>query len=69
VGDLYRMITNDVSDYINLLVRFAHIICNHPYFKVFSIRKEREAIKFEYPVFETVNVGVKRRSSKHVIVY
>jgi len=23
----YRMITNDVSDYINLLVRIAHIIC------------------------------------------
>jgi hypothetical protein len=26
----YRVITNDVSDYINLLVRIAHIICNHP---------------------------------------
>jgi len=26
----YRLITNDVSDYINLLVRIAHIICNHP---------------------------------------
>jgi len=25
----YRVITNDVSDYINLLVRIAHIICNH----------------------------------------
>jgi hypothetical protein len=25
----YRMITNDVSDYINLLVRIAHIICKH----------------------------------------
>jgi len=24
------MITNDVSDYINLLVRIAHIICNRP---------------------------------------
>jgi len=24
------MITNNVSDYINLLVRIAHIICNHP---------------------------------------
>jgi hypothetical protein len=23
------VITNDVSDYINLLVRIAHIICNH----------------------------------------
>jgi hypothetical protein len=25
-------ITNDESDYINLLVRIAHIICNHPLF-------------------------------------
>jgi len=24
------VITNYVSDYINLLVRIAHIICNHP---------------------------------------
>jgi len=24
------VITNDVSDYISLLVRTAHIICNHP---------------------------------------
>jgi len=24
------VITNGVSDYINLLVRIAHIICNHP---------------------------------------
>jgi len=23
------MITNDVSDYINVLVRIGHIICNH----------------------------------------
>jgi hypothetical protein len=27
---IYGLITNDVSDYINLLVRIAHIICNHP---------------------------------------
>jgi hypothetical protein len=26
----YGVIINDVSDYINLLVRVAHIICNHP---------------------------------------
>jgi hypothetical protein len=26
----YRVIANDVSGYINLLVRIAHIICNHP---------------------------------------
>jgi len=25
----YRVITNDVSGYINLLVRIAHIICDH----------------------------------------
>jgi len=31
------MITNDVSDYINLLVRIAHIICNHPIFHVIVI--------------------------------
>jgi len=35
------MITNDVSDYINLLVRNAHIIYDHPYIvtvsKVFLI--------------------------------
>jgi len=24
------VITNNVSDYMNLLVRIAHIICNHP---------------------------------------
>jgi hypothetical protein len=31
----YRVITNDVGDYITLLVRIAHIICNHPLFIVF----------------------------------
>jgi hypothetical protein len=29
---LYKVVTNDVSDYINLLVRIAHIICNHSLF-------------------------------------
>jgi hypothetical protein len=28
----YRLITNDVSDYINVLVRIVHIICNHSLF-------------------------------------
>jgi hypothetical protein len=28
----YGMITNDVSDFINLFVRIAHVICNHPYY-------------------------------------
>jgi hypothetical protein len=26
----YGVIINDVSSYVNLLVRIAHIICNHP---------------------------------------
>jgi hypothetical protein len=29
LSETYMVITNDVSDYINLLVRIAHIICNH----------------------------------------
>jgi hypothetical protein len=29
-GYKYGEITNDVIDYINLLVRIAHTICNHP---------------------------------------
>jgi hypothetical protein len=29
MGIKYGVITNDVSDYINLLVKIAHIICNH----------------------------------------
>jgi len=29
---LPRVITNDVSDYINLLVRIGHIIYNHLHF-------------------------------------
>jgi hypothetical protein len=28
---MYGVITNDVSDYISLLVRIAHIICTHPF--------------------------------------
>jgi len=28
----YRVITNCVSDYMSLLVRVAHIICNHRIF-------------------------------------
>jgi hypothetical protein len=30
VRETYGMITNDMSDYINLLVRIAYITCNHP---------------------------------------
>jgi hypothetical protein len=30
---IYGVITNDVSDYVNLLVRIAHINCNHPLYR------------------------------------
>jgi len=30
----YGVITNDVSDYINVLLRTAHIICNHLLFRI-----------------------------------
>jgi len=30
VQGIYRVITNDVSVYVNSLVGIAHIICNHP---------------------------------------
>jgi hypothetical protein len=33
---LYRIITNDVSIYINLLVRITHIICNHTLQKLYG---------------------------------
>jgi hypothetical protein len=33
-GSWKLKITNDASDYINLLVRIAHIICNHRLYKV-----------------------------------
>jgi hypothetical protein len=34
---LYKVITNDVSDYVNLLVIIAHIIYNHPLYTYKSI--------------------------------
>jgi hypothetical protein len=36
----YGVITNDVSDYINLLVRIAHIICNHPRLREIEVLKK-----------------------------
>jgi hypothetical protein len=30
----YGVITNDMSDYIYLLLRIAHIICNHPVYSL-----------------------------------
>jgi hypothetical protein len=43
---MYRVITNDVSDYIHLLVRTAHIICNYPTHinNVFSIPLYRDSM-------------------------
>jgi hypothetical protein len=35
---LYGMITNDVSDCINLLIRIAQIICNHPLYLLIIYR-------------------------------
>jgi hypothetical protein len=32
------VITYDVNDYINSLVRIVHIICNHPYNMVSSVK-------------------------------
>jgi hypothetical protein len=40
---MYRVTTNYVSDYINLLVRITHIICNHP---VYSIRARNQVTSF-----------------------
>jgi hypothetical protein len=40
------VVTDDASDYINLLVRIAHIICNHP------IRHESRDGRFATPVVE-----------------
>jgi hypothetical protein len=45
---MYGAITNDVSDYINLSVRIAHIICNHPYIYhkyTYIFRAKMEAAK------------------------
>jgi len=41
------MIANNVSDYINLLVRIAHIICNHPIFcEGYKLRSSCYAVFF-----------------------
>jgi hypothetical protein len=36
---VYMVITNYVSNYINLLVRISHVICNHPVF-VYELEKQ-----------------------------
>jgi hypothetical protein len=41
----YRVITNDVSDYINLLVRIAHIICNHSFIYKYIYIYNRKSIE------------------------
>jgi len=38
------MITNDVSDYINLLVRIAHIICSHSLYGYFVVTRMQDRI-------------------------
>jgi hypothetical protein len=48
--DLYiqkGVITNDVSDYINLLVRIAHIICNHALYYRLQTLRYSEALRFK----------------------
>jgi hypothetical protein len=42
---IHGVITNDVSDYVNLLVRIAYIICNHP------LLEEPPAIPLFVPMF------------------
>jgi len=37
----YEVITNDVSDYINLFVRITHIICNRPLYWVMPFQLQR----------------------------
>jgi hypothetical protein len=39
----YGVITNDVSDYIDILVRIAHIICNHT-----ALYQGRDCISLSY---------------------
>jgi hypothetical protein len=53
---IYRVITNDMSDYINLLVRIAHSICNHPEPPRNDGGKQRQKCLSFQPRVETVNV-------------
>jgi hypothetical protein len=41
----YGMITNDVSDYRNLLVRITHIICNHSSYVILIVKPEGKRIR------------------------
>jgi len=38
------VITNDVSDYGNLFVRIAHIICNHPLYFHMTVCMEQSLL-------------------------
>jgi hypothetical protein len=38
------MVTNDVSDYINLLLRVAHIICNHAFADTVARSRQRRIV-------------------------
>jgi len=60
---IYEVITNDVSDYVNILVRIAHIICNHPlYLTVDIVRHKYLEQVFQYlricdPFFRKTRAG------------
>jgi len=51
----HSLITNDVSDYINLLVRIAQIICNHCLYMIFAFAK------FLYAYASPVSPGTVRQ--------
>jgi hypothetical protein len=55
IGVKYRVITNDVSNYINLLVRLAHIICNHPIFQVLDVIAAQKVGHF--PFYEVIYIS------------
>jgi len=64
----YRLITNDVSDYISLLVRIAHIIHNHTYIVSFTFQLLQPQ---RSPAVSTKNISIQpvanmlRRKSHH----
>jgi hypothetical protein len=44
----YKVITNDVSTYINSLMRIAHIICNLILFLLYHLRECKNIDKVSY---------------------
>jgi len=47
-GTKYREITKDVNDHIKLLVRIAHIICNHLYVRTTDSPKYNRYLRNKY---------------------